>query len=179
MINSYDPNDNFENLENTNYFNTDTESNSFLFLSAHRDDYFNKISKKLDKSSKNYEGYLLDKYFFSSENIEIIQKQVILGVFQQSNKEFLIPPQNINSIETVMKYIYNKYSKNLPYDITGQVRELNTLIEKELVPMIINNCKARQQYIKTINSPPPTGPELPTNINSSGNRTLPSVTTTF
>ena len=43
MINSYDQNDNFENLENTNYFNTDIESNSFLFLSAHRNDYFNKI----------------------------------------------------------------------------------------------------------------------------------------
>ena len=64
-----------------------------------------------------------------------------------------------------MKYIFGKYSQNLPYNITQQVRDLNQLVTDELVPMIINNCRSKQKYLRDI-STQPLGPELPTNINS-------------
>ena len=178
MVNSYTPKDNFSNLKDTYYFKTGVEDNSFLLFSQHRNNYFESVTEKLDKNSEGYVGYVLEEYFFSKDNMEIIQKKVILGVFNKSNKEFLIPPQNNKSIEVVMKYIYGKYSQNLPYNITQQVRDLNQLVADELIPMIVNNCRSKQKYLRDI-STQPLGPELPTNINSAGNKTLPSVTNTF
>ena len=183
MVKSYDSAVQWDykenNLNDTSYFDIKPEENSFLLFSAHREDYFKNVSEKLDEKNENYQGYVLDKYFFSKENMEIIQKKLILGVFEKSKKEFLIPPQNYKSIELVMKYIYGKYSQQLPYNITQQISDLNDKIADELVPQIIENCISRQKYIKEISKPPPTGPSLPENVSISGNRTLPSFTSSF
>ena len=113
------------------------ENNSFLLLSAHRKDYFNKFSEKLSSNNDEYQGYILSELFFSEANVEIIQRQLVLAVYNESSRKFLIPFQNPKSIEVVMKYIFNENARHLPYDITNQIRELNLKVVDELSPMII------------------------------------------
>tara|TARA_B100001248_G_C27397706_1_gene466916 strand:- start:5312 stop:5794 length:483 start_codon:yes stop_codon:yes gene_type:complete len=158
--------------------NTNIENNSFLLLSAHRNKYFEEFSKKLDKDNKNYQGFILEELFFSESNIEIIQKQLVLSIFNKTNRKYLIPFQNYKSILTVMKFIFNDQAKHLPYDITDQIKELNLKVIQELTPMIIKNIDSKMKYLEDINSPPPIN-DLPINVNSAGNKTLPSISYTF
>ena len=158
--------------------NTNIENNSFLLLSAHRKKYFEEFSKKLDKNNKDYQGFILEELFFSESNIEIIQKQLVLSIFNKTNRKYLIPFQNYKSILTVMKFIFNDQAKHLPYDITDQIKELNLKVIQELTPMIIKNIDSKMKYLEDINSPPPIN-DLPINVNSAGNKTLPSISYTF
>ena len=158
--------------------NTNIEDNSFLLLSAHRKKYFEEFSKKLDKNNKDYQGFILEDLFFSESNIEIIQKQLVLSIYNKTNKKYLIPFQNNKSILIVMKFIFNDQAKHLPYNITKQIEELNLKVILELTPMIIKNIDSKLKYLDEINSPPPVK-DLPVNVNSAGNKTLPSISYTF
>lgn len=158
--------------------NTNIENNSFLLLSAHRNKYFEEFSKKLDKDNKDYQGFILEELFFSESNIEIVQKQLVLSIYKNTNRKYLIPFQNYKSILTVMKFIFNDQAKHLPYNITEQITELNLKVVQELTPMIIKNIDSKLKYLDDINSPPPVN-ELPLNVNSAGNKTLPSISYTF
>ena len=165
-------------LKDFNNSKIDIENNSFLLLSSHRKDYFNEYSDKISSDNPDYQGYILSDLFFSEANVEIVQRQIVLAVYKGTNKKYVIPFQNHNSIVTVMKYMFNEYAKQLPYDITNQIKDLNSYVVNELHPMIIKNIKRRDQYLKDISSPPPIN-DLPINVNSAGNKTLPSYSSTF
>ena len=174
-------NDNFFDIKNDNNHlvdHIDVENNSFLLLSDHRNDYFKKFSEKLDSSNEDYEGYILSDLFFSTANVEIIQRQIVLNVFNKSEKKYLIPFQNPKSLEIIMKYIFNENAKHLPYNVTEQIRELNQNVTDEVTPMVINNINSKQEYLREINAPPPVN-ELPINVHSAGNKTLSSYSSTF
>lgn len=150
----------------------------FLFLSAHKNNYKEKLEKVLSSDNKNHEGYLLYNVFFSNENVEIIRKQLVLYVFNNTSKKVIIPLQNRNSIIIRMTYIYHFYAKNLPINITDQVRSLNLKVTESIGPEIISQI---DQYIRYLhdsqNQPVPM--DRPVNLSSAGTKTLPSVSTTF
>ena len=173
-------NDNFFDIKNESHLISpiNVENNSFLLFSDNRKNYFKKFSDKLDSSNNDYQGYVLSDLFFSQGNIEIIQRQIVLSVFKKSNKKYLIPFQNSKSLEIVMKYIFNINAKHLPYNLTEQIRELNYYVSNEMTNMILNNIKSKQEYLREINAPPPVN-DLPINVNSAGNKTLSSFTSTF
>lgn len=115
----------------------------------------------------------LEKVFFSKENIELINKQIIMTVYKKSNKSFLVCPQDENSLIIVMRYVFLEYAKHLPYDIKGQIKELNCRVTSEVVPTIITNADQKIGYLRDINTIA-VGPPLPVNTNNL-NRSLPSV----
>lgn len=165
-------------LKDFNNSKIDIENNSFLLLSSHRNDYFKEYSDRISSDNPDYQGYLLTDLFFSDANIEIIQRQLVLGVYNYSKKKYIIPFQNNNSITTVMKYMFNENAKHLPYNITIQIKELNDMVVNELQPMIIKNIEIKKKFLEDINNPPPIN-DLPINVNSAGNKTLPSYSSTF
>ena len=103
----------------------DLGKHPFLYLNKHRKNYYGKLNKMLEPSNEKHEGYILEKVFFSPQNIDLIQKQLIMNIFNESKKKYLIPYQNKDSILIVMKYIFNFYAQHLPFKIKDQVTELN------------------------------------------------------
>ena len=77
----------------------------------------------------------------------------------------------------VMGFVYTNYGENLPYDIKKQVRVLNDLVVKNVVPGIITNLQQYIGYLKDA-SQLPTPLSRPINVNDLG-KTLPSVTNIF
>ncbi|VVU94858.1 hypothetical protein CPAV1605_583 [seawater metagenome] len=144
-----------------------------------------------DSNSKNYQmelknsllnqtptvGKNVSNVFFSSKNIDIINKAIILTVYDFTNQEFKIPPQSNNDLMIVMSFVYDNYAENLPYDITKQVRKLNDQVVKNVVPGIITNLQQYIGYLKDA-SQLPTPIALPVNVNDMG-KTLPSVTNIY
>ena len=60
---------------------------------------------------------LLSKMFFSEANIKIIQNAIKKGVYDRSNKQFIIGEQNCDELKIIMRSIYLQHCNNLPCDI--------------------------------------------------------------
>ena len=135
----------------------------------------NQVIKNQVRISECEQGDL-ENTFFSDENIELINKQLILKVFKKT--QIKITPQSKNDLTIVMRYVFIEYAKHLPYDISGQIRELNCKVVGELFPSIISQVEQRIEYLRVINKPRQLVP-LPTNTNGGTRQNLPSITTTF
>ena len=119
----------------------------------------------------------LETFFFSNENIDLINKQLIINVFKKTNGEFKISPQKNEDLIIVMRYTFIEYARHLPYDITNQIRELNSIVIGQILPNIITQITQRKEYLRVINEPREL---LPLPISESmSSKLLPSITTTF
>jgi len=119
----------------------------------------------------------LEETFFSDENISLINKQLIMSVYKKTKGQIKISEQSKESLVIILRYIYIEYAKHLPYDIAGQIRELNCRVIGEVLPKIITEATQRIAYLEEINNPKKIIP-LPINVNK-GHRNIQSVTTTF
>jgi hypothetical protein len=148
----------------------------FLFLNDHVNKY-DQIAKQV-MASDNSEIYdKLKEAFHSDENIEIIQKQLVIYVYKATKGTFLIEKQNKASLRTVMEYVYLYYGRNLPIDLKGQIREMNRKTVSLVAPSIITHCQQYMGYLKDIDRRPIN--ELPVNPSKKGTKTLPSVSSLF
>lgn len=153
-------------------------NNHFLFLNNHKKDYFNKLKNTISSNSKNYQGYILEEVFFLEKNIDLIQKKIIMDIYRKSNKKYLIQFQKKETIIIVMQYIFNEYAQHLPFNIKKQIIELNNKVSNIVSNDIITNLDSHEKYMID-STTPPVLLALPKNVTSAGNRTLPSITTTF
>ena len=56
---------------------------------------------------------ILSNAFFSSYNIEILQNGIRAGVYKLSNSQYIIGPQDGDSLKIIMRSIFLQYSSNL------------------------------------------------------------------
>lgn len=148
----------------------------FLYLNEHPNKYNRVVNDILSNENGGIE--LLQDLFYSDQNIEIIQKQLIMYVYNKTDKSILINKQDKTHIKLIMDYIYLYYSRNLPDNITDQLRELNKHVVEEIAPRVLSEA---QQYVGYLNDvyKPREFPDRPMNISTRGNKTLPSITTRF
>jgi hypothetical protein len=111
----------------------------------------------------------LSRTFFSNDNMERIQNQVVNEVYKKSQKK--ISKQSYQELQIIMKSIYLQYSRNLPTNIEDQVFTLNKYVVDECVPIIVNNVLQYNKYIQDITSPIPVMPRS-INASSKGDRSL-------
>ena len=144
-----------------------------------------------DKKSKSYQmelknsllhqsdsaNNIVSNVFFAIENINIINKGIILAVYKLTKGEFKIPPQSNEDLIIAMTYIFSNYSENLPYNIKKQIKVLNDLVVQNVVPGIITNLQQYIGYLKDASQLPDPLPR-PINVNDMG-KTLPSVTNIY
>jgi hypothetical protein len=120
----------------------------------------NNSSKKINKPSilseeqtnsisRNLEHSSLSRKFFSRDNINKIQKKIIIDVYQKSNKKYSITTQDENELIIIMRSYYLQYGKNLTTDIQGQVNTLNKMVIDWSVDEIIKNIDQYMIYKKT------------------------------
>jgi hypothetical protein len=118
----------------------------------------------------------IESMFFSDENIEIINKQLILSVWNKSKKQYKINFQDKDKLLIVMRYIYLEYARNLPYNFTEQLNELNCLVVGEITPVVITNFEQKLGYLRDIEK---RQAPLPLPQSTSKNKTLPTANKDF
>jgi len=123
---------------------------------------------------------LLENVFFSDDNIDLINKQIIYGVWKHTDGKFKINNQSKEKLLIVMRYIFIEYARHLPYDIKGQIKELNCRLVTDVLPNIITNLEQHIGYLKDIEKIREPLP-LPQNTKNANRmlRTLPSVTSIY
>lgn len=120
----------------------------------------------------------LSDTFFSKANMQCLQNMLRYRVYVASGGEYQIGDQSPNELLIIQRAIFLQYAKHLPYNIKGQIRELNRQVIEFALPKVISEIKQYIFYIRDIETLPAQIP-LPINVSSSGTRTLASVTTTF
>lgn len=99
--------------------------------------------------SRNLEHSVLSRKFFSRDNINKIQKKIIIDVYDKSNKKYSITTQDENELLIIMRSYYLQYGKNLTINIQGQVNELNKMVIDWSVDEIIKNIDQYMIYKQT------------------------------
>ena len=113
--------------------------------------------------------------YFSKENVDVIQNAIRKQVFERSQpKGYVIDNQSVDELKMIMRAIFYTYSRNLPFDIQGQVNELNGRVVEWSVPHILSAVDHYYYYLNDI-SHLPVPLQQPQNLSRAGTRTKPFV----
>ena len=121
----------------------------------------------------NWEHTALSDAYFSRTNAQQIQKEITKEVYRRSGpKHYQIDDQDVDELKMIMRAMYLQYAKNNPFNIEGQIKELNQLVIDWAVPRIISEIEQYQYYLNDI-SHLPVPLEKPLNMSSAGTKSLP------
>lgn len=93
---------------------------------------------------------LLRNTYYSQDNIEYIQKRIIIKVYEDSNKQYRLKPQKYEIIIQVMNGIYETYCRHLPYNIKEQIQELDEKVIDYCSKILLEETKAYYNYLRDI-----------------------------
>lgn len=88
--------------------------------------------------------------FFSDKNIEIINKELVLRVFESTGGNVKIPFQSKDDLLVIMRFIYISHAKNLKKDIKKQVYKLNCRVINEILPNLLSEVESNLNYLNEI-----------------------------
>jgi hypothetical protein len=153
----------------------DVMKTPFLLFQSHYDDYYNMSQNSLTGIQVET---VVSRAFFSPQNVDRLQKQIIAEVFRRSNGEYLIEKQDEQDLQIVMRSMYLQHARHVPNDVPGQIKELNNLVTDDSVPGIISQVNSYFGYLERAFAPRKIL-DRPENVSSAGTKTLPSISRTF
>lgn len=152
------------------------EKAPFLFWNDHKQNYFQRFTNEKQCEERNCQdadnAELVKEAFFLRENIEIIQNSIIRTIAKKH--KVIISRQKEEDLIILMNGIYHDYARHLPYNLKEQVQELNDRVVNFIVPWLVNEITAYQNYLIDSNTPL-RPPELPMNVAKNRKESLPSV----
>lgn len=94
-----------------------------------------------------WENTMLSQVFFSQKNIQILQNGIRAGVYKRSNGQYVIGPQDCDSLKIVMRSVFLQYSANKPFGIQEQVAELNKIVLQYCIQQVYSEAQGYMKYI--------------------------------
>ena len=94
----------------------------------------------------------LSRTIFSHQNIKILQNGIRAGVYERSNNQYLIGPQDCDSLKIIMRSVYLQHASNLPYDIPQQVTELNKIVLNYCIQQVYSEAQGYMKYISDVST---------------------------
>ena len=85
--------------------------------------------------------------FFSQQNINMIQNGIRAGVYKRSNSQYVIAPQDCDSLKIIMRSIFLQYSANQPDNITQQINQLNKIVLDYCIQQVYSEAQGYMKYI--------------------------------
>ena len=99
-----------------------------------------------------WDSNALANAFFSKENIQIIQNGIRSGVYEKSNGQYLIGPQDCDSLKIIMRSVFLQNSANQPDNIGQQIYELNQMVLNYCIPQVYGEAKGYMKYISDVST---------------------------
>ena len=103
-------------------------------------DYRNAVAGMVEET-------LLSRVFFCAENIDMIQKDMRVGVYNMSKQTYMIPPQNIDNLKTIMRSIFIEHAREGD-NVTIEVSRLNKMVLDYCVPSVYNAAVSHEKYLQ-------------------------------
>lgn len=121
----------------------------------------------------NWEHTPLSDAYFTRKNVQVIQETIRKEVYRISGpKQYQIDDQDVDEIKMIMRAMYLQYAKNSPFNIQGQINELNKMVVEWAVPRIMSEIDHYHYYLKDISHLPTPLPQ-PVHMSSAGTKSLP------
>ena len=89
----------------------------------------------------------LSQVFFSQENIQILQNGIRAGIYHRSNGQYIIGPQDCDSLKIIMRSVYLQHAANQPNNITEQVVELNKIVLNYCIQQVYSEAQGYMKYL--------------------------------
>ena len=131
------------------------------------------VSFSGDMLRGNWEHTPLSDAFFTRNNAVAIQAEIKREVYRMSGpKKFQIDDQDVDELKMIMRAMYLQYAKNNPFNVEGQIQELNKMVVDWAAPRILSEIQHYQYYLNDI-SHLPVPLEKPLNMSGAGTKSLP------
>lgn len=105
---------------------------------------------KFDKLTGTFQESEVSKLYFSQENLDYLQSQIISRVYDKTSKRFGVGRQSDDELIIVMRSIYLQHGKNYNKELDKQVNVLNEIVLDYCVDNVYNNLLQHFEYIKDI-----------------------------
>jgi hypothetical protein len=89
----------------------------------------------------------LSQIFFSQQNIQILQNGIRAGVYHRSNNQYIISPQDCDSLKIIMRSVYLQHAANQPNNVTQQVAELNKIVLNYCIQQVYSEAQGYIKYL--------------------------------
>ena len=90
--------------------------------------------------------------FFSQQNILILQNGLRSGVYQRSNGQYLIGPQDCDSLKIVMRSMFLQYAANQPLNVTEQIIQLNNMVLDYCIQQVYSEAQGYMKYVDDVST---------------------------
>jgi len=94
----------------------------------------------------------LSKAFFSFENIQILQNGIRAGVYQRSNGQYVIGPQDCDALKIVMRSVFLQYASNQNNNIPEQVKSLNQMVLNYCIQQVYGEAQGYMKYMDDVST---------------------------
>jgi hypothetical protein len=94
----------------------------------------------------------LSRAFFSQQNILILQNGLRSGVYQRSNGQYLIGPQDCDSLKIVMRSMFLQYAANQPLNVTEQIIQLNNMVLDYCIQQVYSEAQGYMKYVDDVST---------------------------
>jgi hypothetical protein len=89
----------------------------------------------------------LSQAFFSQQNIQIIQNGIRAGIYSRSNGQYVIGPQDCDSLKIIMRSVFLQYSANQPSNYQQQITQLNKIVLDFCIQQVYSEAQGYMKYI--------------------------------
>lgn len=110
---------------------------------------------KFNQLTGTFKSSLLSDLFFSQENVDYIQTQIIYRVYEKTQKKHVVGRQSDDELIIVMRSVYLQHGKNYDFDLDKQVNKLNEIVLDYCVDNVFVNLTQHVEYIKDITQDQP------------------------
>ncbi len=94
----------------------------------------------------------LSQAYFSLQNIQIIQNGIRAGVYKRSNGQYIIGPQDCDSLKIIMRSVFLQYSANKPHNIPQQIYELNKIVLEYCIQQVYSEAQGYMKYVDDVST---------------------------
>lgn len=88
----------------------------------------------------------VSELMFSEQNIAALLHGISYGVYNSSGGDIVVGEQSRDELLTIMRSIYLSDSRNLPFNVLEQVRELNKKVLDYAVPLVESEARSYLRY---------------------------------
>ena len=139
------------NIVNNGRVNIKTPNTSALFQ------MYDKIPANQCVTYRNateglWDSTSLSEAFFSLQNIQILQNGIRAGVYQRSNGQYVIGPQDCDSLKVIMRSVFLQHAANQPNNIPRQIAELNKIVLNYCVQQVFSEAQGYMKYVDDVST---------------------------
>ena len=94
----------------------------------------------------------LSTSYFSKENIQIVQNGIRAGVYEKSNKQYIVAPQDCDALKVIMRSVFLQHASNQPHNISGQIEQLNKIVLDYCIFHVYSEAQGYMKYLHDVST---------------------------